>query len=70
MGKGSLLQLANATVVLENGHGLSRAIRIIRFGAEILIQHPDYRLKLYLLGRHFFFQPNDPMRLRAHPTLY
>jgi hypothetical protein len=24
-----MLQLANATVVLENGHGLSRAIRFI-----------------------------------------
>jgi hypothetical protein len=40
-GKGSLLQVANATVVLENGHGLSSAIRIICFGAEILIQHPN-----------------------------
>jgi hypothetical protein len=70
MRKGSLLQLSNATVVLENGHGLSRAIRIICFGAEILIQHPDNILRLYLLGRHFFFQPNYPMRFPAHPTLY
>jgi hypothetical protein len=37
-GKGSLLQLVNATVVLDNGHGLSRAIQIICTGAEILIQ--------------------------------
>ncbi|KAF1913260.1 hypothetical protein BDU57DRAFT_349264 [Ampelomyces quisqualis] len=39
--KGSLLQVSNATVVLENGHGLSSAIRMICFGAEILIQHPN-----------------------------
>jgi hypothetical protein len=70
MGKGSLLQLSNATVVLENGHGLSRAIRIICFGAEILIQHPNNTLRLYLLGRHFSFQPNYPMSRPAHPTLY
>jgi hypothetical protein len=30
IGKGSLLQLANTTVVLENGHGLSNT----DFGAE------------------------------------
>jgi hypothetical protein len=70
MGKGSLLQLANATVVLENGHGLSRAIRMICFGAEILIQHPNDILSLYLLGEHFSFEPNNPMRSPAHPTLY
>jgi hypothetical protein len=33
-GTRSLLQLANATVVLENGPGLSRAIRIICSRAE------------------------------------
>jgi hypothetical protein len=70
MGKGSLLQLANATVVLENGHGLSRAIRMICFGAEILIQHPNDILSLYLLGEHFSFEPNNPMSFPAHPTLY
>jgi hypothetical protein len=31
--------LANATVVLDDGHGLSRAIRIICAGAEILIHN-------------------------------
>lgn len=56
--------------MLENGHGLSSAIRIICVGAEILIQHPNNILRLYLLGRHFSFEPNNPTTYPAHPTLY
>lgn len=64
--------LANATVVLDDGHGLSRAIRIICSGAENLIHNCKDASKLPASGVHYCsFQPNNPTSdPQAHSSLY